>query len=594
MNLIGFDLETSGLQPWRSDAEIYSMSSHDTEKYVCALPTKEQLRTFLRSNRADTGQVIVGWNVMFDIAWLMAYDLHDEVRACRWLDGMLLLKRVDGWRQSYGLKTVVAETWPQHAGYGIDDFSRPTTQEGWDKLLEYNHKDVVFTLALAKQYLSQLNDKEIAMALTEAECLPELAQSWLDGINIDVVALASLAAQNKVDLAEWLAVTGLTTKVIASPKQLATALYDNWSLPILARTDKGAPSTSKDAINLLAVELPGDERLKALLEVRKCITKQGKYIDAVYKSIEYNEATVTHPQPQAGGTYTSRLTYSSKQGKGKQERQTGIALHQWSRDKRVRAELTAPEGSLLAEFDFSGQEMRLMADASMDDTMLSLFLDGVDGHSFMGASIEGVDWKWVHQEQDNDPAAKSARYLGKFANLSLQYRIGIDTMRIRALTQYGLNLSVQRATMIKGKYLSTYPEIATYWNKSIRLAMKNGYAETRGGHRIQLDFGHEDTSYAAEQTAINFPIQGTGGDMKLLALAVVKNHFAEMGVKFAWDLHDALFLYIPDDYYVVKKALKIQQMLSNLPYKQAWGWEPLVPLPVDCKIGKTWGSLKGL
>jgi hypothetical protein len=82
--------------------------------------------------------------------------------------------------------------------------------------------------------------------------------------------------------------------------------------------------------------------------------------------------------------------------------------------------------------------------------------------------------------------------------------------------------------------------------------------------------------------------------MKLLALSVIKNHFAEMGAHFAWDLHDALFLYLPDDQYAEGKAVKIREILSNLPYKKAWGWEPKVPLPVDCKIGKNWGSLKGL
>jgi DNA polymerase I-like protein with 3'-5' exonuclease and polymerase domains len=917
MKLIGFDLETSGLQPWLPDAEIYSMAAYHTAGSAQRMPTKEYFRDFL-TNCAQNDLTIVGWNVMFDIAWLLAYDLEAEVRACKWLDAMLLLKRIDGMRFEYGLKTIVAETWPQHADYGIDDFSKPTTEEGWVKLIEYNLKDVVFTLTLAKQYVAQLTEKELDMARTESDCLIDLAKSWIGGIRINEAALAELQKENPLNLAKWLDVAELTAKIIASSKQLSIALYDDWKLPVLVRTDRGVPSTSKDAINLLAVEFPNDTRLKALLEVRKCLTTQSKFIDAVQKSVVLHGSNITRPQPQAGGTYTSRLTYSSSQGKNKDKKQTGIALHQWSRDKRVRAELEAPPGFILGEWDFSGQEMRLMADISEDETMLSLFLDGIDGHSFMGASIEGIDWKWVHEEQDTNPEAKSIRYLGKFciaegelvltnnglkpiesvtiddtvwdgigwvshtgvvyqgdqevltydgltatpkhrvyledgrncqlweaaqkglricksgnggcaipcvessgsascetkeqlvselsvhelreyiaseplrslhraldevqkmrdyretpqsesldshdsstqsatetsgvndsalqqpkrssvqklrcawgsvqvwigkassglysrsttspnvcsggdrpdkqfrplragesstcneatesseqancqntnaqrrvdtemscvpctedsaprdtvhtghsvkfsdaradlgsdhnqmgrtklqtkrtyditnagprhrytvsdrlvfnSNLSLQYRIGIDTMRIRALTQYGLNLSQQRATHIKAKYLTTYSGVPVYWNKAIRQAMKLGYAETRGGHRIKLHFDGQD-SYQNEQTAINFPIQGTGGDMKLLALSVIKNHFAEMGAHFAWDLHDALFLYLPDDQYAEGKARKIREILSNLPYKQAWGWEPKVPLPVDCKIGKNWGSLKGL
>jgi DNA polymerase I-like protein with 3'-5' exonuclease and polymerase domains len=255
----------------------------------------------------------------------------------------------------------------------------------------------------------------------------------------------------------------------------------------------------------------------------------------------------------------------------------------------VRSELIPPPGYLLGEWDFSGQEMRLMADASQDETMLSLFLDGIDGHAFMGASIKDRSWEWVHNEQDNDPEAKQIRLLGKFANLSLQYRIGVATIRIRALTQYGLNLSEAEATLIRSKYALTYPGVLQYWIDSIQKAGRLGYAETRGGHRIKLD---DMSEYSLQQTAINFPIQGTGGDMKLLALAVLKNHFSDLGVKFAWDLHDALFLYIPDDSRAVKTAHFIEHTLSNLPYEQAWGWRPSVPLPVDGKLGKSWAALK--
>jgi DNA polymerase I-like protein with 3'-5' exonuclease and polymerase domains len=584
--LDGFDLETTGLQPW--NGEIISMAHYYTEGVTMREPSVEFLRSWLNECR-DNELTIVGWNVMFDIAWLIAKGLGPEVRQNKWLDAMLLLKRIDGFRFSYSLKTIVKEKWPQYADYAIDDFSKPTDEAGWTKMLTYNLQDVVFTVTLAKEYLNQLTDREVAIAMTEAECLPELAQAWVDGIHIDEAALAKFKEENVTDLVKLRLELGVSPAVVASPKQLATMLYTVWGLPIIDRTEKGSPSTSKETLHKLAIMFPQDERLMKLLAMRKSKNAQGKYIDAVEKSIKYNGTNITHPQPQAGGTYTSRLTYSSKQGKGKTEVQTGIALHQWSRDKRVRAELIPPPGYLLGEWDFSGQEMRLMADLSQDETMLSLFHNKIDGHAFMGASIKGLDWRWVHDEQDNIPEAKQARYLGKFANLSLQYRIGVPTMRIRALTQYGLNLSESEAMVVRTRYLQTYPGVVQYWMDAIERAGRLGYAETRGGHRIKID---DISEYSLQQTAINFPIQGTGGDMKLLALAVLKNHFAELGIKFAWDLHDALFLYIPDDSRAVKTANFVEHTLSNLPYKQAWGWTPSVHLPVDGKLGKSWGSLK--
>ena len=419
-----------------------------------------------------------------------------------------------------------------------------------------------------------------------------------------------------------------------------------------------------------------------------------------------------------------RFTYSSYQGKGKDRRQTGIALHQWERGKNARDILTAPEGFLLAEFDFSGQEMRLMAIESEDPIMLDLFGSGGDGHALMGANIENLDYEYVKNNSDSDPRAKAARNLGKFcvlegqpvltdrglvpiedvlitdkvwdgvewvshggavfqgerdvikyqgiwltpdhivwltdgsqvefqeaaskglqiavtgdgrspialldnkntgrsvpqsgkleakrvwditnagcrnrytvcgllisnSNLSLQYRIGIDTMMSRALTQYNLQLWRAKAEHIKKTYLSTYKRVPVYWKEAVRRANIEGYAFSRGGARVPLNNLND---YQQQQIAINFRIQGTGAEMKLLGINMCRSMFDE-DLVYGWDLHDALFMYVRDDANALTKVKKIQSILSNLPYKEVWGWDIPIPLPVDAKLGKTWGSLKGV
>lgn len=285
-----------------------------------------------------------------------------------------------------------------------------------------------------------------------------------------------------------------------------------------------------------------------------------------------------------------RFTYASFQGSGKGRRQTGIALHQWERGKSARDVLQAPEGYLLAEFDFSGQEMRLMAIESHDDVMLNAFANGMDLHALMGAEIESLDYEFVRDCSSSDPRAKSARDLGKFANLSLQYRIGIDSIMSRALTQYGLQLWRSKAVKIKETYLAKYSGVPKYWKEAIRIANLDGYAFSRGGARVPLNNLND---YAQQQTAINFRIQGTGAEMKLLGIYECRNLFDE-NLKYGWDLHDALFMFVKDDEYALGKVKNVQSVLSNLPYKDAWGWDVPIPLPVDAKLGKTWGSLKGV
>ena len=81
--------------------------------------------------------------------------------------------------------------------------------------------------------------------------------------------------------------------------------------------------------------------------------------------------------------------------------------------------------------------------------------------------------------------------------------------------------------------------------------------------------------------------------MKELAIAELLPEF-NTDVIYAWDLHDALFLYIRDDARAVATVKRIRNKLDNLPYHRAWGWTPSVALPWDAKLGKTWGSLKGV
>ena len=59
--LIGFDLETSGLQPWAGD--IYTMAHYHKAGVTMQEPTVEQIRDWLNECSAD-GLTIVGWNVI--------------------------------------------------------------------------------------------------------------------------------------------------------------------------------------------------------------------------------------------------------------------------------------------------------------------------------------------------------------------------------------------------------------------------------------------------------------------------------------------------------------------------------------------------
>jgi DNA polymerase I-like protein with 3'-5' exonuclease and polymerase domains len=153
-------------------------------------------------------------------------------------------------------------------------------------------------------------------------------------------------------------------------------------------------------------------------------------------------------------------------------------------------------------------------------------------------------------------------------------------------------MELGQAQLIYETYQQTYSRVPRYWDSQIDLTKRRGYVETFAGRRVQVVGNWEGkNSWSMGSTAINYRIQGTGADQKYLALAVLRPYLTRIGAYFAWDLHDGIYLYVPDDK-VVKAVSDIKYLLANLPYQRAWGFEPPIALPWDCKVGKSWGALR--
>jgi DNA polymerase-1 len=160
--------------------------------------------------------------------------------------------------------------------------------------------------------------------------------------------------------------------------------------------------------------------------------------------------------------------------------------------------------------------------------------------------------------------------------------------------QFHLLLADHEARRVHSSYRRAYPGAVRYWAKQIEHVTQYGYVDTIAGRRINLLKGDEWESkhkWPIESTAINGPIQGSGADQKYLAMAVLRDYLPTVDGRFYYELHDGLFVVIPDQY-AERAVHEIKHLLSNLPYKSAWGVDLPVQFPVDAKVGKSWGDLK--
>jgi hypothetical protein len=183
---------------------------------------------------------------------------------------------------------------------------------------------------------------------------------------------------------------------------------------------------------------------------------------------------------------------------------------------------------------------------------------------------------------------------GLIVHNSAQYRTGVKTLRTRARVDYEIPIELPQAQLIWRTYRNTYTQVPNYWERAIELAKRQGYAETLAGRRVALvgDWGG-NLAWKMESTSLNFPVQGTGGDQKYLAIKVLKDFLIPLGCYFMKDFHDGLYWFVPDN--IVDRVVREgKHLLDNLPYRQAWNFTPPVPMPWDCKFGKVNGALKEL
>jgi DNA polymerase I-like protein with 3'-5' exonuclease and polymerase domains len=584
------------LQPWRvvsGEAEITMVAVGDST-----------YAEFLEDIPPDT---YVCWNALFDMTFLAARG--EDITKNKWLDAMLLCKWAENCQDNdkLGYSLVkCAKRWLQDWEL-LEKFVKLKETEAdpsYDKYWKVRAKlDVMATHLIATKALRRLTPHQRRSAMIEAGNLVPNALAYLSGVPTNeryyedpIPGLQKEMAQiecrlgvsNPGEAEEQLGGKGwLPSKILRSPKQLAETLYKKWGLPLKHTTEKGAPATDKTALTYLADK---DDKALEILRWRHLNTRLTKFCQSPAKAAKYLGSSRLHPEPKVFSTYTGRYTYGSKSGKNL----ISMALHQIPRGPDVRRMVEAPEGKMLVEFDASGQEARLLAEIGDVYTMLDVFQGGKKIHAVMGASIAGIPYEEFMRRykagEESYAGPEGLYYCGKFCNLSMQYRVGAAKHRVMARVQYGLQKDMTTINRWRSLYHSTYPEVKSYWQRSINLARTRGYAETLAGRRYYISKWDEDSRWSSESSAINFPIQGSGADMKNLAITQLAKHFPQF--EFVFDVHDGIFVWAEKSKQGMQDVLAAREMLNNMDYEAAWGWKPRIPLSWDASVGVTWGEMK--
>lgn len=407
----------------------------------------------------------------------------------------------------------------------------------------------------------------------ERPLVPVLSAMEAYGVKIDADFLHAMAKRMRARIDE---VTKSIVKAggefnINSPAQLQEVLFVKLGLPTkgIKKTSTGQLSTGADELEKLRGAHP---IIADIFEHREYSKLLSTYVASIPEKIHPRTGRL-HTRYNQAVAATGRLSSSDPNLQNIPVR-TELG-------REIRKAFIADEGRVLIAADYSQFELRIAASISEDPKMMDAFKKGADIHTATAAEIWEIAEAEVTFEQ---------RRAAKAINFGILYGMGAGALAASA------GLTRDEASDFIKRYLDAFKGLRGYMDQAKAQARSLGYVETLFGRRRFLPDINSGVPYLkaeAERMAINMPIQGTQAD--IIKLAMVRLHekiSKEYGlgtgadVKMLLQVHDELV-------FEVKEGLA----------QEAAGWikeimettvSLKVPIDVQPKIGKTWGSLESL
>eukprot|EP01093_Parvamoeba_rugata_P020546 TRINITY_DN9_c0_g1_i1.p1 TRINITY_DN9_c0_g1~~TRINITY_DN9_c0_g1_i1.p1 ORF type:complete len:930 (-),score=238.55 TRINITY_DN9_c0_g1_i1:26308-29097(-) len=346
---------------------------------------------------------------------------------------------------------------------------------------------------------------------------------------------------------------------LGSPKQLQHILFEKMSLPIIKKTPKGAPSTSEEVLQELALEFPLP---KKLMEYRGLTKLKNTYTDKLPKMINHRTGRV-HTSYHQAITATGRLSSTDPNLQN-------IPIRN-EEGRKVRQAFVPREGYKIVAADYSQIELRIMAHLSGDEGLLNAFAQGKDIHKATAAEVFGISLDNVTTEQ---------RRSAKAINFGLIY--GMSAFGLAKQ----LNIPRHEAQKYMDLYFERYPGVLDYMDSTREAAKDKGYVETVFGRRLYLPDIKASNGMrrkGAERAAINAPMQGTAADIIKMAMIKVDDWIRSLGnndVVMMMQVHDELVFEIKED--------KLQEHTDSIVDLMEKAAVLNVPLIVEAGVGENW------
>lgn len=262
--------------------------------------------------------------------------------------------------------------------------------------------------------------------------------------------------------------------------------------------------------------------------------------------------------------------------------------------KRLRECIIAPPGYVIVARDYSQGELKVAACWAGEAKMIHAYKSGIDLHVLTAATVNGMSYEEALFLKKVDPDKyEILRQNGKAGNFGLLYGMSAYGFMMYADAVYGVKLTIEEAEAMRDAYFGLYPGLTAWHDRQIQEAYQTGQVRSPLGRVRRLPQIHspiKSVRKAAQNQAINSPIQGTLVDMMWVSMGIIEQERPDLLTPFG-QVHDQGLWYSPEDQ--VDEALDYSgEIMENLPFEQRFGWKPELVFSTDAEIGSNLASLK--
>ncbi len=565
---VAFDYETNGLNPFlQDDPKVLTVAfSNDINMGYCFSFDHtnnwnelerdyifEEWGKFLSSN---VPKIIHNWQFEeLYSRYIFKTEINNVIH-----DTMICAHILDETPGTKQLKWQVYKRWghPYDEGLNVKNLQ----EEEFEKVAEYNCFDARYTLRL---YQDQLKDMDKANKNAYSIFHPVIgvfADMMWKGVKVDEDTfnnydkyLIKLVAETKEHINNSNGAKAYLEKYKekvnpASTQQLQRIFYTIYDAEVHKRTAKGNISVDVETITALSSSSIKDVAKLATLigKLRKLTKLKSTYVDGFRKNIDKN--FIIHPSFALHKVRTYRSSSENPNFQNIPKRDP--------EGKKVRKFLV-PKNDVFLACDFSGAEVRMMANYSKDKNLIKYLLEDYDMHKDFAAKLYKIPIDKVTKQQRND--AKGSFVFPEF--YGSYYRTIANN----------LNLPEKHVQEVEALLWETFPGVKKWKEEQIEFYNRNGYVETLLGFRRYAPL--------SINKIINTPIQATAFHCLLVGV-----HYAFKEVK---HLKSHIVAQVHDDVTIDTVESEIEEVIDIVERcltKVHWDWQ-VVKMALGWEIGET-------